>query len=767
MKDIDKTKQQLVAELEEMRQRLAESEGRSTKGEREKEEDKHIRDLAFLSRGAVGFLDLSLEDDIYQFIGERLKELAGNSIIIVNSFEAATDRVYVRAVLGVGKRMGNIIRILGKHPVELSLTIDDEARLGLGTGKLVKVPGGLHEFSFKRIPKTVCRAIEKVLDLGNIYAMGFTWKGKLFGNASILTRKGTESGDQTLIETFIKQASVALQRRQAEETLRKAHNELEMQVEEQTRELVKVNEQLRAEIAERVQMEEILEGSESKYRTVFENTGTATAIIEEDTIISLVNTEFEKISGYTREEIEGKKSWTEFVTTDDLERMKQYHRLRRTAPDAVPKSYEFQFIDRKGNVKDILLTIDMIPGTKKSVGSLLDITQRKQATEALRESEKHYRLLANNAADAIWTVDLNMRPTYTSPSITRLLGYSVEEAMAKPMEEVFTPASFEVTMKALAEELAVEKMEQKDLSRSRTLELELFRKDGSIVPVETKYSFLRDPDGQPVEILAIARDITERKRMEKEMRELYEAERRHREELEEEQRVRGLFINVLAHELRTPLTPLVVSAELLKDLVSSEQESHEYRLANLVVNGAQTLASRLDELLDLARFAVDSFTIKPEPLDMKALLKNTARQYQELVEKKKQSIILDLPRRLPVIEADRSRLEQVLTNLLFNATKFSPEGSTITVRARAEEGEVVVEVEDRGGGLSEEEQERIFKPYHRVEQDRQRFPGLGLGLAVSKQIVEAHEGKIWVESQLGRGSTFSFSLPVKGQEPVS
>jgi len=145
---------------------------------------------------------------------------------------------------------------------------------------------------------------------------------------------------------------------------------------------------------------------------------------------------------------------------------------------------------------------------------------------------------------------------------------------------------------------------------------------------------------------------------------------------------------------------------------------------------------------------------------------HTVRQYRKLVEEKKQSIILDLPRTLPAIEADRSRLEQVLTNLLSNASKFSPEESTITVRARAERSELIVEVEDRGSGLSEEEQERIFKPYHRVEQDRQRFPGLSLGLAISKQIVEAHGGRIWVESQLGSGSKFSFSLPRKGQKPM-
>jgi len=130
---------------------------------------------------------------------------------------------------------------------------------------------------------------------------------------------------------------------------------------------------------------------------------------------------------------------------------------------------------------------------------------------ALRDSERRYRILAENAADAIWTVDMNMRLTYASPSISRLLGYGVKEAMSRAMEDVFTPASLKVVTNVLKEEIAAEKLESSDLDRSRTLELELNHKDGHIVPVEIKYSFLRDSDGTPVEILAIARDITERK----------------------------------------------------------------------------------------------------------------------------------------------------------------------------------------------------------------------------------------------------------------
>jgi len=145
------------------------------------------------------------------------------------------------------------------------------------------------------------------------------------------------------------------------------------------------------------------------YRTIFENTGTATVIIEEDTTISIVNKQFEELSGYSREEIEWKKSWTEFVVKEDLQRMIKFHTSRRIDVESSLKNYEFCFINKEGNIRNILITIDMIPGTKRSVASLLDITESKKTELELKKSTENYKAAYNRAEfyKDIFTHDIN------------------------------------------------------------------------------------------------------------------------------------------------------------------------------------------------------------------------------------------------------------------------------------------------------------------------------------------------------------------------
>ncbi len=244
------------------------------------------------------------------------------------------------------------------------------------------------------------------------------------------------------------------------------------------------------------------------YRTIFENTGTAIIIIEDDGLISLANREFEKISGYSVGEIAGLKKWMDFMAPEDLDFMVSQHRLRRVSPDSALRRYECRLIDRAGKVHDISLTVDLVPGTKQSVASMMDITERRKAEEAVRRSEKEYGDLYGNMPDGFISIDLTGRIREVNLSFEAITGYSAEELRSMTYRDL-TPEKW----------LAMEKdiIDNQVLKRgySDIFEKEYRRKDGSIVPVELHTFVSRDKDGTLEKIWAIVRDISERKRAEK------------------------------------------------------------------------------------------------------------------------------------------------------------------------------------------------------------------------------------------------------------
>ncbi|HEX3014287.1 MAG TPA: PAS domain S-box protein, partial [Methanobacterium sp.] len=180
------------------------------------------------------------------------------------------------------------------------------------------------------------------------------------------------------------------------------------------------------DITELKKAENAIKKSEAYYKTIFENTGTAVFIVEEDNIISLVNAEFEKISGYSKEEIEGKKSWKEFVSSKYIKKMEEYHDLRRINQGLAPGKYEFKFVDRYGNVKNVLITMEMISGTKQSLASLLDITDKITNVNALRESEAQLKIAMDMAKLVHWEYDVNLDLYTFDNQFYKLYGTTVD-----------------------------------------------------------------------------------------------------------------------------------------------------------------------------------------------------------------------------------------------------------------------------------------------------------------------------------------------------
>jgi two-component system cell cycle sensor histidine kinase/response regulator CckA len=258
--------------------------------------------------------------------------------------------------------------------------------------------------------------------------------------------------------------------------------------------------------AEHKRVEEAHRASELRYQTIFETTGTTMLIVEEDMTISLANDKWGTLTGYTREEVEGKRKWTEFIVEDDLDKMITQHKLRRVDPGFAKKSYEFRLIHRDGYIKYILLTVDLIPGTRKSVASLMDITERKQAEEAQRESEALLKTYLENAPDGIYTSDTKGYFLYGNRKCEEITGYKKVELIGKNFLALHLLSEEDLKKAALLIQASAEGIS------TGPDELELIRKDGHIIPVEINTAVVQQSDNGIV--LAFVRDITERKEAE-------------------------------------------------------------------------------------------------------------------------------------------------------------------------------------------------------------------------------------------------------------
>ncbi len=277
------------------------------------------------------------------------------------------------------------------------------------------------------------------------------------------------------------------------------------------------------------------------------------------------------------------------------------------------------------------------------------------------------------------------------------------------------------------------------------------RLDGSEIWLHWSVTAVRKPNGRIDYFLAMFEDITAK-------HEAQEAAMANLAGLERLNQLKSEFVSMVSHEFRTALVGIQGFSEILRDESVSSDEVKG--LATDINKDAQRLNRMIGEMLDLDRMEAGKIRLNPKPVELNGLIREVVERAQ--VASDKHAIRTHFDRALPIIDADPDRLVQVVSNLLSNAVKYSPDGGDITISTRSEDGSVHVSVRDHGIGIAPEFVDRLFGRYERFESNRtSRVVGTGLGLAISRQIVELHGGKIWVDSQVGEGSTFQFTLPIR------
>jgi PAS domain S-box-containing protein len=542
--------------------------------------------------------------------------------------------------------------------------------------------------------------------------------------------------------------------------------------------------------------EAILQSEENFSRSVSESF-LGIRIVSVDGEIIYVNKAFLDIYGFNSLEEFKSTPAINLYTPESYTQHQERKENRKNGHDVF--DYEINIVRKNAEIRHIKVSRKEVlwNGIKHYQVINLDITEQKEVEIALIKSENKYRLIAENTVDVIWSTDLNLRFTYFSPSILKLRGFTVEEAMLQSIDQILTPDSLQKTLKILAEGIALikntpsivlEKNQKKDVNTlitgdqvlspdslkeilkifaehrsliknnsfnaapSTVIEMEQYKKDGSTIYTENSISILFDDKKQAIGVLGITRNINDRKHAEEE---LIKA----KEKAEESDRLKSAFLANMSHEIRTPMNGILGFARLLKVPNLTGEEQQEF--IRIIEKSGERMLNTINSIVDISKIEAGLMKVDIKETNINEKIEFTYKFFKPEVEIKGLQLLFKngLPAKEAIIKTDNEKVYGLLTNLIKNAIKFTYEGSIeFGYEKKGEYLEFFVK--DTGIGIPQKQYQLIFERFRQGSESHNRgYEGSGLGLSIAKSYVEMLGGEIWVESEEGKGSTFYFTIP--------
>jgi PAS domain S-box-containing protein len=542
------------------------------------------------------------------------------------------------------------------------------------------------------------------------------------------------------------------QRTRAERRLRRAQHTLERRVQERTEELSTANAELLAagsELEARVRERTgSLAHSEERYRVLFESNPFAVWVYDTATLSFLaVNDAAIRRYGYSRDEFLA-------MTLKDIGPLEEIPDLLAdlTSPSADREGTKtWQHRTKAGSIIDVEVKSLPISFGGKAARLVLanDVTARKRGEDELRRMEKFLDSIVENIPDMIFVKEAKeLRFVRLNKAGQELLALAKDQVLGKTAYDLFPKKQADCFTEE--DRLVLEKGQPVDIA-----EEEIATRNGRRL-LHTKKIPILNEKGEPAYLLGVSTDITEQVRGEKALKQA-------KEEADRANRAKSEFLSRMSHELRTPMNAILGFAQLLEmDELSAEQEEG----VSHIIRGGRHLLDLINEILDLSRIEAGRMSLSSEPVEVSEVLRETIELVGPLAAGREVRLITPAGCDHYVL-ADRQRLKQVLINLVSNSIKYNRPGGLVTLTCDVEGHRVRISVIDTGIGIPAERLAELFTPFERLGAERSDIEGTGLGLAVSKGLVEAMEGAMGVESGIGQGTTFWIEFPLTESPLVS